>query len=350
MKIKRTFASDNNSGVHPAMWQAMQAINAGHVAAYGDDPYTGRAIAKFKEHFGDHVAVYFTFGGTAANVLSFKTVTHSFNAVICPVSAHIHTSECGAPELFTGCKLLTIPTDDGKINVEMIRHHFPHLGQFDDRDQHHVQPKVISITNATEVGTVYTPTEIKALADFAHAHKLLLHVDGARIANAAASLGVGFREITTDVGVDILSFGGTKNGLLFAEAVVFLNASLAENFKYFRKQGMQLPSKMRYISIQFETYLTNDFWRTLASHANAMARLLAHQLAEIPEVTINKPVEANGVFATLPQSIIPRLQQEHFFYVWDETTAECRLMCSFDTTEEDVSTFVAAVKRLIAES
>src|SRR5437868_14516033 len=250
MKPVRSFASDNNAGIHPEVLKAIAAANEGHVVGYGDDPYTESAIRKFHEHFGSDIAVFFVFNGTAANVLGLKALTDSYHAVSCTEAAHIYNDECGAPEKFTGCKLIPIPTSDGKLTVEMIGHAYHGIG-----DQHHVQPRVVSITQSTEMGTVYQPEEIRALAQFGHQPEMFLHMDGARIANAAASLGQTLRQATRDLGVDVLSFGGTKNGVMGAEAVVFLNQQLCHDFLYLRKQGMQLASKMRFIAVQFEALL-----------------------------------------------------------------------------------------------
>ncbi len=336
----RSFASDNNAGVHPEVLAALAAANTGHTVGYGDDLYTDRARAKFREHFGD-VEVFFVFNGTAANVLSLQSATRSFQAVLCAEASHIYTDECGAPEKFTGCKLIPVPTRDGKLSVESVGHACHGIG-----DQHHVQPRVISITQATEVGTVYKPHEIKSLARFAHEHGMFLHVDGARIANAAASLGQTLRQATRDLGVDVLSFGGTKNGALGAEAVVFFDKKLSHDFLYLRKQGMQLASKMRFISAQFEALFTRDLWLKSAQHANRMARLLQKQLREIPEVRIVYKVEANGVFAKIPRKAIAGLLKRYFFYVWNEEQSVVRWMCSFDTTEQDVKQFA----RFVAET
>jgi len=281
MKPARSFASDNNAGVHPEVLQAIAAANQGHAIGYGDDPGTGLAVRKFKQHFGADIDVFIVFNGTAANCLSLKALTNSYDAVICAESAHIYTDECGAPEKFTGCKLIPIPTRDGKLTVESVSQAYHGIG-----DQHHVQPRVISITQATEVGTVYKPAEIKALARFAHERGMFLHVDGARVANAAASLGQNLRQATRDLGVDVLSFGGTKNGALGAEAVVFFDKKLSHDFLYLRKQGMQLASKMRFISAQFDALLSGDLWLKSAQRANRMARLLQKKLSEIPQVKI----------------------------------------------------------------
>ena len=341
MKPIRSFASDNNAGVHSEVLQAIAAANVGHVVGYGDDPYTGRAAAKFREHFGD-VDVFFVFNGTGANVLSLQAATRSFHAVICTEAAHINNDECGAPEKFTGCKLITVPAATGKLTVEDVKHHYHGVG-----DPHHVQPRVISITQATEMGTVYTPAEIRALADFAHSHDMYLHMDGARIANAAASLGLSLRRITGDCGVDVLSFGGTKNGLMGGEAVVFFDRKLTENFHYWRKQSMQLASKMRYIAVQFETLLTGDLWLRSAQHANQMAKLLEKEVRAIPQAKVVYPVEANGVFVRIPKSAIPKIQEQYFFYVWNEEEGVVRWMCSFDTTEDDIREFTGLVRRAV---
>ena len=338
----RSFASDNNAGVHPEMIEAIKAANAGHVIAYGDDPFTARAVKVFQKHFGRDVAVYFVFGGTGANVLGLQAVTKSYQAVICAETAHINVDECGAPEKFTGCKLLNVSTPDGKVTVDLIKHFLHGVGF-----EHHVQPRVISVSQVTEMGTVYTRDELRTLSAFAHKNNMLLHVDGARIANAAVSLNATFKQITVDVGVDVLSFGGAKNGMMYGEAVVFLNKSFGADFKYIRKQGMHLPSKMRYISAQFEALLSGDLWKRSATHSNRMARLLASELEKIPQVILTQPVEANGVFAIVPRKYIPALQKKYFFYVWNEETSEIRLMTSFDTTEQDIEDFVTLFKRIV---
>ena len=341
-KPSRSFASDNNAGVHPEVLQALAAANTGHTVGYGDDVYTERARAKFREHFGD-VEVFFVFNGTAANVLSLQAVTRSFQAVLCAEASHIYTDECGAPEKHTGCKLIPISAPNGKLTVDAVAHHYHGIG-----DQHHVQPRVISITQATEMGTVYQTDEVRALADFAHSNNLLLHMDGARIANAAVSQGVTLRQATGDLGVDVLSFGGTKNGLMGAEAVVFFRKDLSPDFLYWRKQGMQLASKMRFISVQLEAILTNDLWQTSARHANQMARLLEAEVRGIPQAKIVYPVEGNGVFVQLPRHAIVKIQERYFFYVWSEEESVVRWMCSFDTTEDDIRQFAAFVKEIVS--
>jgi threonine aldolase len=341
MKPTRSFASDNNAGVHPEILQALASANHGHAVGYGDDAWTARASALFKQHFGD-VDVFFVFNGTAANVLSLTSLTRPYHAVFCTEAAHIFNDECGAPEKFTGCKLIASPDEGGKLTLPAVKHHYHGVG-----DQHHVQPRVISITQATEMGTVYQPHEIRDLAEFAHAHDMYLHMDGARIANAAASLGQNLKQATGDLGVDVLSFGGTKNGLMGAEAVVFFNRTLCPDFQFLRKQGMQLASKMRFLAVQFEALLSGDLWLRSARHANGMARLLEQEIRRIPQMKIVYPVEANGVFAQVPRQAIARLQERYFFYVWNEEESVVRWMCSFDTTEEDVREFAGFVAEVV---
>ncbi|HEY3971555.1 MAG TPA: low specificity L-threonine aldolase [Candidatus Sulfotelmatobacter sp.] len=342
----RNFASDNNAGVHPEVLEAITRANQGHVVAYGDDDYTRSALAKFEEHFGVGIDVFFTFNGTGANVLSLESLTRPYHAVLCSEYAHIYTDECGAPEKHTGCKLIPLPHQDGKITLDAVRHAYHGIG-----DQHHVQARVISITQSTEMGTVYQPEEIQALAQFAHEHEMFLHVDGARIANAAASLGQTLRQATRDLGVDVLSFGGTKNGIMGGEAVVFFNREpahkLSADFLYLRKQGMQLASKMRFIAAQFEALLTNDLWRRSAEHANRMARVLEAEIAKIPQVRVVWKVEANGVFAQVPGHAIAKIKERYFFYPWIEEENIVRWMCSFDTTEEDVQEFAKVVAEAV---
>lgn len=339
----RGFASDNNAGVHPEILKAMASVNGGHVIAYGDDPYTGKAEAAIRRVFGEEAGVFFVFIGTAANVLGLSSLTQPYHAVICPETAHIHVDECGAPEKFSGCKLLTCKTPDGKLTVEMIAGHMHGIGF-----EHHVQPRVVSITQATELGTVYTLDEIRTLADYTHQHGMLLHMDGARISNAAVSLACSFREMTVDAGVDVLSFGGTKNGMMYGEAVLFFPRELCKDFKFRRKQGMQLASKMRYIAAQFIAFLEEDLWRKNALHANRMAQKLYHAVRDIPGVKVTRKVEANAVFATIPSEIVPELQEQFFFYVWDEDRSEVRWMCSFDTTEDDIDAFALLLRKLVA--
>ncbi len=341
--MKHTFASDNYSGVHPDIMEALQRANQGHAESYGTDDYTARAIKKFKEYFGDQIEVFFAYNGTAANVLGLSALTHSFHAIICSELAHIHVDESTAPEKFTGCRQITIPTKNGKIYPPEIEDKIQRID-----DQHHPQAKVISISQSTEYATVYSVDEIAAISSIAKKYNLYLHMDGSRISNAAVSLNKDFKRFTSDVGVDVLTFGGTKNGMMFGEAVIFFEPELARHFKFIRKQGMQLHSKMRFISAQFEALLSHDRWKKNASHANAMAKLLAEELSKVPGIQITQSIDANGVFATLPPVVIPELQKEQFFYVWTEKISEARLMCSFDTQEQDIKKFAEKLKQLVA--
>jgi threonine aldolase len=332
---KRGFASDNNAGVHPDIIKEIVSANTGHVIGYGSDIYTDQVLTIFKEHFGTSTETFFVFTGTAANVLGLSGITRSWNSVITSSSAHLEQDECGAPEKFTGCKVLTVDSPDGKINVDLLA---KHMHGFDF--EHHSQPKVISITQPTEMGTVYTDSDIKKLADYAHTLGMLLHMDGARIANAAVTLNLPFKAFTTDVGVDVLSFGGTKNGMMFGESICFLKSGLSHDFKYIRKQGMQLASKMRFISAQYLAYFRNDLWKRCASNSNAMARILAERLQEFKEIKITQLVQSNGVFVKIPPDVAEEIQNHYFFYPWNEKISEYRLMTSWDTTEADIEEFV----------
>jgi len=340
MKTLKTFASDNNSGTHPDILRAINLCNSGHAIGYGDDQYTALALKKFQEQFGEEIDVYFVYGGTGANVLGLKAITQPYNSIICAETAHINVDECGAPEKFTGCKIQTVPSKNGKIlpsQIDPLLHGFGF--------PHQSQPKVISITQPTELGTVYSIEEIKDIAELAHKHGLLLHMDGARISNAAAFLKANLRDITVNAGVDVLSFGGTKNGMMFGEAVVFFNKMFSIDFKYIRKQGMQLHSKMRFISAQFEAMLSNDLWLRNAQRSNDLAQILAKEIITIPAIKLSQPVQINAVFSIIPNEIIEPLQKEYFFYVWDENKNEVRWMTSFDTEERDIVTFVNTLKK-----
>lgn len=340
----RTFASDNNAPIAADILQAIVQANEGDAVSYGHDAFTERALAQIRTVFGEQSDAYFVFNGTGANVVALSCLARPFEAVICPASAHLQTDECGAFERFTGCKILPVVTDDGKLRVDDLR---PFA--MASREEHHVQPRVISISQSTEYGTLYTLDELRALCRFAHDHGWLVHMDGARIANAAAALGTGLRECTRDVGVDVLSFGGTKNGLLLGEAIVFFDGSLHGDLARFaRKQGMQLASKMRYVAAQFSALLEGDRWRLYAAHANAMARLLAEHVASIPGVRITRPVECNAVFATLDRQAIPRIQEQYFFYVFDESLPEARWMTHHATTAQDVERFAQAIRQAVA--
>ncbi|HNX57171.1 MAG TPA: low specificity L-threonine aldolase [Prolixibacteraceae bacterium] len=340
--MKRGFASDNNSGIHPEILSAIAVANQGHAVGYGGDELSEKARRRFKQEFGEKTEVFFAFNGTGANVLGLSSLTRSFNSIICADTAHIQVDECGAPEKFTGCKLLPVETIKGKITPDGIR---KYLHGFDF--EHHSQPQVISISQVTELGTVYTPEEIKAITMLAHEYELLVHMDGARLANAAVALGLPFSAFTVDAGVDALSFGGTKNGMMMGEAVLFFNPELAAKTKYIRKQSMQLYSKMRFISAQFLAYFENELWKRNATHSNNMARLLEAEVKKIPAIRLTQEVEANGVFAIVPAEIIPKLQEEYFFYMWDESRSEVRWMTSFDTSEDDIYNFVALIKSLV---
>jgi threonine aldolase len=344
---KKSFGSDNHSGIHPDILQAISAANHGDYHGYGADPFTRQAEQLFKDRLGEGIAVFLVFNGTGANVLGIKAVTRTYNAVIAAGSAHLHVDECGAPENFTGCKIKLIDSPDGKLTVEQIEKILVGRG-----DQHHVQAKVVSIAQASELGTVYKPHEIRAIADYIHGRGMVLHMDGSRIANAAAGLGCSLKEITADCGVDVLSFGGTKNGMMMGEAVVFFDgdSAAAREFMYLRKQGMQLFSKMRFLAAQYVAYFSNDLWLKNANHANAMASMLAGEVEQIPQLQIAYPVESNAVFVKMPGEYIDRLLEHYFFYVWeelDEDTAIVRWMNSFDTTEEDIAGFVKTLKQVL---
>ncbi|MBE9468016.1 MAG: low specificity L-threonine aldolase [Bacteroidetes bacterium] len=342
MKNFKSFASDNNSGVHPEILKAIIEANTGHSIAYGDDYYTEAAIKKFKALLGNNIDVYFVFNGTGANVTALSTITNSYNSIICAETAHINVDECGAPEKITGCKIIPVHTNNGKITVDLIKQHVKGFGF-----EHHSQPKVISITQSTELGTVYTPEEIKEITSFAHKNNMFVHVDGARICNAAASLNLNLKDITTDVDIDVLSFGGTKNGMMYGEAVIFFNKNIANNYKYVRKQSTQLTSKMRYISAQFEALLSNNIWLKNAENSNKMAKLLFEKIKDIPKIQITQKVETNGIFAIIPEKYISIIQKKYFFYIWDEDKSEIRWMTSYDTTEQDIDNFSSFLHNVI---
>lgn len=341
--MKRGFGSDNHSGVHPDVLKAIAEVNVDHAMAYGEDEYSAKVEQLFKQYFGTDASVYFAFNGTGANVLCLDAMTRSHHAVVCADTAHIHVDECGAPQRITGAKLLTIKTPDGKLTPELVKTQLHGFGF-----QHHSQPKVISIAQPTELGTLYTLNEIKALVDLAHQYNMYLHIDGARFANAAVALGCTFKQMTTDLGVDALSFGGTKNGLMIGEAVVLLNPKLNEDFLYRRKQAMQLCSKMRFIAAQFKAYFTDDLWKRNAEHSNAMARQLYNAIKDEKGLDVVYPVQANGVFVRLPREVWTRLQEKYFFYDWDEDDNVVRFMCSFDTTTEDIVSFADTLKELLS--
>ena len=340
------FASDNTAPVHPAVLAAMTAANAGHAAAYGDDPWTTRAAERIHALFGAEVPTYFAWNGTGANVTGLSALLRPRDAVVCTDDAHIAVDEGGAPERFTGAKLIDLPTTDSKLRIPQLEPLLGALGVM-----HHVQPRVVSITQATERGTVYSVAELRELCTWAHRHGLLVHMDGARIANATAALGGDIRATVREVGVDVLSFGFTKNGGMGAEAVVFLDPRYAEGFEFVRKQGMQLASKMRFLAAQVDALLADGLWLTLAGHANQMARRLAAGAGKVPGVRLARSPEANAVFAHLKNEQIPLLQARHMFYIWKpgtDGTSEVRWMCSWDTTEQDVDDFVRAIGEVCA--
>jgi threonine aldolase len=337
------FASDNYAGVHPEVLEAIAAANTGHVPAYGADALTAEAVGHLRRHLGDGAEVAFVFNGTGANVVGLSLLLRPWEHVVCARTAHIAVDEGGAPERLLGVKLVDLDTPDGKLTPDLVRSVHGRVG-----DEHATQPRVVSITQSTELGTLYDVAEVQALADTAHELGMYLHMDGSRIANAAASLGVPLRATTTDCDVDVLSFGGTKNGLLGAEAVVLLRPELATGLRHARKQLMQLGSKQRFMAAQFVALLSGDLWLRNAAHANAMAARLHDAVAGLPGVTVTQRRQANAVFARLPEAAIAPLQKHAFFYEWDPATHEVRWMCSWDTTERDVDLFAAAVREVLA--
>jgi threonine aldolase len=342
MAVFAGFGSDNHAGVHPDILKALEKVNNGYAVAYGLDEYTTSAVKLFKEVFGQNAEAYLVYNGTAANILGLRSVTDSFHSIFCAESAHLTVHECCGPERFIGCKLVNIPTPDGKLTADLITPYLVGIG-----DPHMAQPHVISITQSSEKGTVYRPGEIRKLAEFAHRNRMLLHMDGARLCNAAAFLDMDLNEISGKTGVDVLSFGGTKNGMMFGDAVVFFNRKFSENFEYIRKQGMHLASKMRYIAAQFTTLLSNELWLRNAQHANTMAQLLHQELKEIPELQITQKVEANAVFVNIPKKNVPALHKRYDFHIVDERTCEARLMCSFSTRKEDVLEFTRFIRTTV---
>jgi threonine aldolase len=339
---RRAFASDNYAGIHPAVLQAITEVNGGHLRSYGDDPYTAALESHARDLFGGEAKIYPMLTGTGANVVALQALAARHESVICAKTAHIHVDEGGAPERL-GLKLLTVPTVDGKMTIETIETEAWGWG-----DQHRGQPGVISITQSTEMGTVYSPAEIAAIVEFAHAHGMRVHLDGARLANAAASLSLPVRAFTTDVGVDIVSFGTTKNGGLGAESIVVLNPAHDGSVAYLRKGSSQLASKMRFVSAQYLALLEDGLWLELAGHANAMAQRLAEGVRDLPGVELAFPVEANAVFAKINPQIAAELADELGFYLWEASTGLVRWMASWDTTESDIDTFTAALRKRLS--
>lgn len=338
----KMFLSDNNSGVHPRILEAISNCNIGHEPSYGEDKYTEKANELFKEAFQADVDVYFVTNGTAANIVGLSGLLKPFEGVVCTDTAHINVDECGALERFGGNKILYVPNRDGKLDIDDIKGFLNSIG-----DEHQVQPKIISISQITELGTIYTIKEIKELADFAHANNMFLHVDGARISNGVIALNSSFKEMITDTGVDLLSFGGTKNGMMIGEAIVSFNKNLSMNFKYIRKQGMQLLSKMRFISAQFIPYLEENIWKENAINSNNMAKYLKEELEKFPDVKIKNESLGNILFVKIPKEWNKQIQEKFPVYITDEEENIIRLVTSFDTTKEDVKSFVNHIKKII---
>lgn len=336
----RSFASDNNSGVHPQVMEVLHQANANHALGYGDDRWTEEAVRKIREAFTPDCEPLFVFNGTGSNVVALQLMTRPYNSILCAETAHIYVDECGSPVKMTGCQIRPIATLDGKLTPELIR---PYLHGFGD--QHHSQPAAIYLSQCTELGTIYTPEELKAITSLAHQYKMRVHMDGARIANACAALHLSLKELTVDCGIDILSFGGTKNGLMMGECVIVFDEFLKAEARFVRKQSAQLSSKMRYLSCQFTAYLTDDLWLQNATHANTMAHQLYEALKNYPGVRFTQKVESNQLFLTMSRPVIDRLLQSYFFYFWNEEADEIRLVTSFDTTEQDIEAFIALLNQ-----
>lgn len=338
----RSFASDNNSGVHPLVMEALNRANQDHAVGYGDDSWTEEAVSKIKEAFTPDCEPLFVFNGTGSNAVALQLCTRSYNSIICAETAHIYVDECGAPARMTGCQIRPVATPDGKLTPDLIR---PYLCNFGE--QHHSQPGAIYISQCTELGTIYKPEEICALTELAHQHGMYVHMDGARLANACAALKLGFKELTVDCGIDILSFGGTKNGLMMGESVIIFNPALKKEAPFVRKQSAQLASKQRYLSCQFTAYLTDNLWLKNATHANDMAQLLYKGLKELPGVHFTQKMESNQLFLTMPRPAIDELMKTYFFYFWNEGIDEIRFVTSFDTTEEDIEALLKTLREIL---
>lgn len=338
----RSFASDNNSGVHPLVMQALINANDGHAVGYGDDEWTSKAVLKLKEIFGNEASPFFVFNGTGANSVALQAVTRPFNSILCAETAHINVDECGAPGRMTGCSIVTIPTEDGKLTPELIKPHLHNFGVC-----HHSQPKAVYISQVSELGTIYTVEEVKAISELLHSYNMYLHMDGARLANACAYLNCSMKEITVDAGVDILSFGGTKNGMMMGEAVISFRPEVTENLAYVRKQSAQLASKLRYMSAQFLPYLENNLWLENARHANKCALKLAEAMSKFDEIKFTQKIESNQLFFILPADVLAKLQEKYFFYVWNDARNEARLVTSWDTTDEDIDSFIATLDQIM---
>ena len=340
----RSFASDNNSGVHPLVMEAIAKANDNHAVGYGDDPWTAAATDKIRAVFGPSADPFFVFNGTGANSVALQAVTRPFNSILCATTAHIYVDECGAPARMTGCAVTPIPTPDGKLTPELIRPYLCNFGVC-----HHSQPKAVYISQVSELGTVYTIEEVRALADLLHAYHMYLHMDGARLANACAYLNCTMKQVTVDAGVDILSFGGTKNGMMMGESVISFRPEISENLAFYRKQSAQLASKLRYLSAQFIPYLTDNLWLENALRANISAEKLADVLRQYPEIHFTQAVESNQLFFTIPEKPLKRLQEKYFFYMWNEANREARLVTSWDTSGEDIARFEQDLKEAFAD-
>lgn len=338
------FGSDNHSGVHPEIFRSLQECNLNHAPSYGTDTYSDAAIGSFRRHFGPQTEVFFVFNGTASNSLSLAFLCERFQSVLCSEVSHLNLDECGAPEFFAG-KLIPLKHIEGKISLATLQESLIRRG-----DQHFSQSHVVSLTQPTELGTCYTLEEIREITTWAHANGLYVHIDGARLTNALVHLQCTYKEMTTDLGVDVVSFGGTKNGLMMGEAILVLNPELAKNskqrLKYIRKQSAQLPSKTRFIAAQFNRYLQDNLYLDIARHVCEMAQRLANGLAGVPGIKITAAVQSNTVFVILPKAWIKHLREHYFFYIWDEKTHECRLMISWDTKPEEVDDFIHRLSAL----
>ncbi len=338
----RGFGSDNHAPVHPNILQALQNVTMDHAPSYGTDDLSELAIKKFKQHFGEDTEVFFVFNGTAANILALKVLCKSYNSVFCTDIAHIHVDEAGGPEVHGGYKLIPLPHENGKLTVEILQKNLIRKG-----DQHFAQAKVVSLTQPTEIGTVYSIEEIQSISQWAHDNGLYLHIDGARLSNACVQLNSDFKKMIRETKIDAVSFGGTKNGLLFGEAILVFNKTLANDLKFYRKQLGQLPSKSRYLAAQFVAYFENDLWKKIASHSLQMAQYLYQSIKPFSQIQIREPVQSNAVFVQIPKDWVKPLRNEKFFYVWDEHTTECRWMTSWDTQKKDIDQFVLTIKELI---
>ncbi len=333
------FASDNTVGVHPLIMEAIQSANVDSCKPYGEDEYCAASEVEFRKIFGQDIDIYYALNGTGANVLAMKSILRQWHGTICTDIAHINTDECGAPEACTSSKVLPVPAENGKLTPAAMQHYLLDLTNF-----HHVKPALVSITQTTEQGTVYTIDEIKAITKLAHNNGLYVHMDGARVANAVAALGCDIKDFTKYAGIDVLSFGGTKNGMMMGEAVIYFNQGLAKDFYQMRKQSLQHLSKMRFIAAQFIAFFKEDLWLKNATHANTMAQYLASELSTVPMISVSRPTEANAVFAIMPPKLIAKLQEEYYFYEIAPEIHECRFMCSFATTKKDIDTFIKRAK------